>query len=154
GGNTIGGSAAGAGNVIGSFASVGLQFGVSQGGSGTVQGNRIGVDATGTVALMNVGTYGIVVNGTNGPVTIGGSAAGAGNVIRGGSNGIWVTENASMGPHVIQGNHIGVSLDGTVPFPSGTSGIFISGGTGIIGGEGAGEGNVIAYSGANAITVA
>jgi hypothetical protein len=56
---------------------------------------------------------------------------------------------------VIQGNHIGVSLDGTQPLPCGTSGIVSDNSTGgLIGGEGSGEGNVIAFNGTNAITIA
>ncbi len=78
-GATIGGSAQGAGNVI----SANAQSGVSIAGSTTtgvlILGNRIGTDATGTVALGN-GSFGVLVNGTAG-VTIGGTAHGEGNII-------------------------------------------------------------------------
>jgi CSLREA domain-containing protein len=154
GGNTIGGSASGAGNVIGTWATVGLQFAFGSAGAVSAQGNRIGTDASGTVALAG-GPYGIVIGGSNGTVTIGGSLTGAGNLIRGTLNGIWVNGSASAGTPVIQGNHIGVSLDGTVPLPSGTTGIIITNSTGgLVGGTAPGEGNVIAFSGTNAISVA
>jgi len=155
GGNTIGGSASGAGNVIGTWGTVGLQFAFGSAGAVSAQGNRIGTDATGTVALA-AGPYGIFIGGSNGTVTIGGGLANEGNLIRGTLNGIWVNGDAAAGTPVIQGNHIGVSLDGSVPLPSGTSGVLVSagGGGGLIGGTAAGERNVIAYSGSNAVVVA
>jgi hypothetical protein len=154
GGNTVGGSGAGEGNVIGTWGSVGLQFAFGAGGAVSAKGNLIGTDASGTVALAT-GPYGLVIGGNTGAVTIGGSAAGERNLIHGAANGIFINGTATAGTPVIQGNHIGVSFDGAHPLPSGASGIIIgsdsTGGT--IGGEGPGEGNVIAFSGTNAITV-
>jgi hypothetical protein len=96
-----------------------------------------------------------VIGGSNGTVTIGGSTAGAGNLIRGALNGILVNGTASAGTPVIQGNHIGLSLDGKTLLASGTSGIVISSNAGgLIGGTAAGEGNVIAFSGTNGVAVA
>jgi CSLREA domain-containing protein len=153
GGNTIGGTAAGAGNVIGTWGTVGLQFAFGSPGGANAQGNYIGIDASGSVALA-AGLYGIVIGGSNGTVTIGGSAPGAGNVIRGIANGILINGTASAGTPVIQGNHIGVSTDGAHPLPSGASAILISGGNGaLIGGTNSGEGNVIAFNGTNAISI-
>jgi CSLREA domain-containing protein len=154
GGNTVGGSGAGEGNVIGTWGSVGLQFAFGAGGAVSAKGNLIGTDASGTVALAT-GPYGLVIGGNTGAVTIGGSAAGERNLIHGAANGIFINGTATAGTPVIQGNHIGVSFDGAHPLPSGASGIIIgSDGTGgTIGGEGPGEGNVIAFSGTNAITV-
>lgn len=158
GGDTIGGSAAGAGNVVGTWTSGGgLNLGLSGFHPGllTAQGNLIGTDATGKVALA-AGPYGIAIGGGGGTYKIGGSGAGEGNVIHGSQNGIFVNADASGGTPLIQGNHIGISLDGTVRLPSGTSGIIISagGGGGLVGGTAPGEGNVIAYNGTNAVTVA
>jgi CSLREA domain-containing protein len=151
GGNTVGGTGAGAGNVIGTWNTAGLQFAFGSAGACTAQGNRIGVDASGTVALAG-GSYGITMGGSNGTVTIGGSAAGAGNLIRGTSNGIYIFDSASAGTPVIQGNHIGVGLDVTKPMPSAASGILVTESNGgLIGGTAPGEGNVIAFSSTNAI---
>jgi CSLREA domain-containing protein len=153
GGNTVGGSGAGEGNFIGTWGTVGLQFAFGSGGAVSAKGNFIGTDASGTVVLAT-GLYGLFIGGNTGTVTIGGSANGEGNLIHGAANGIYINGTATGGTPVIQGNHIGISLDGAHPLPSAASGIIIgsdnSGGT--IGGEGPGEGNVIAFSGANAIT--
>ena len=155
GGNTIGGSAAGAGNVIGTWGTVGLQFAWGAPASAVVaKGNRIGTDATGTVPLA-VGTYGIFVGNTNGSVTIGGGAAGEGNVIRGAQNHLRVFGNAALGnTFTIQGNHFGLCADGASP--SATSGINIdnSNVAGLIGGTTAGERNEITCSGTNGVSIA
>ena len=157
GGNTIGGSSEGAGNVIGTWtASAGLQFSLSvfHPGVDIAKGNRIGTDASGTVALAT-GPYGIVIAGSGGTYTIGGGGAGDGNLIRGAQNGIYVHGDTSGGAPVIQGNHIGVSLDGTQALPCGTSGIVSDNSTGgMIGGTLPGEGNVIAANGTNAVIIA
>jgi hypothetical protein len=74
---TIGGSAAGAGNVISGNTFDGINlFHFATGG--IVQGNLIGTDVTSTGALDN-GRYGIVA--ANGPQTIGGTLPGERNVI-------------------------------------------------------------------------
>ncbi len=74
--NSIGGAAAGAGNIISSN-SLGIDMG--RGSSGTViQGNIIGTDATATLNLGNrvTGILAVTASGA-----IGGTAQGAGNVI-------------------------------------------------------------------------
>jgi CSLREA domain-containing protein len=154
GGNTIGGSVAGAGNVIGAWGLAGLQFSSNSfnPGAASAQGNRIGTDASGTVGLA-AGPYGIVIGGSSGTVTIGGGGAGEGNLIRGAQNGIYVNGDAAAGTPVIQGNRIGVGLDGA-PLPSGTSGIVVANSSGgLIGGTAANEGNVIGCNGTNAVAV-
>jgi hypothetical protein len=123
------------GNTAGTFSGA-IQFG--GGLSGTVQGNLIGTDATGMLAIPNAdGLY------ANVGITIGGSAPGAGNVISGNSlDGIFI-----QGNDVIQGNKIGVAVDGTTPLGNGLNGINIHESSGAtIGGIGAGEANVIAYN--------
>ncbi len=73
--NTIGGSAAGAGNRIGGT----IDAGIDINGDGTiVQGNQVGTDGTGTVRLAN-GYWGIRVGASNN--TIGGVGPGEGNII-------------------------------------------------------------------------
>jgi hypothetical protein len=75
---TVGGTAVGAGNVISGNAGDGIQLGYG----GVIQGNLIGTDVTGSQPLGNGGN-GIMVIAyfTSFGNTIGGTAAGAGNVI-------------------------------------------------------------------------
>jgi hypothetical protein len=133
--NTIGGTTPGSGNLLSGNGSVALNV---ESADGTiVQGNRIGTDITGTVAVPNGSAIG--VDGDN--ATIGGSAAGAGNVISGNvGSGLAITYGSGF---VIQGNFIGTDITGTKALGNGM-GINDSGGTNItIGGSGPGEGNLI-----------
>ena len=105
-GNTLGGTADGAGNVI----SGNNRFGVFLSGGDTsgnlVQGNRIGTDAAGTAALGN-GADGVALFSGAAQNTIGGPAAGAANLISGnGRFGILDVDNAAA-DNVFQGNRIG-----------------------------------------------
>jgi uncharacterized repeat protein (TIGR01451 family) len=145
--NTIGGSTAGSGNLI----SANGRFGrPNDGRSGieiwlgatanTVQGNLIGTDVTGTMALPNR-EYGVFVQGspTN---TIG--TPGAGNLISGnGLHGIYIEQNTSSGNNV-SGNRIGTDNAGTSALPNGGHGIYIlDAPTNSIGGAGTAGKNVI-----------
>ena len=112
----------------------------------TIQGNLIGTDATGMLALGH--WYGISARlfTPGAGATVGGSAAGEGNVISGnGVAGVQTRFNNSA--WVIRGNRIGTNAAGTGPLPNGT-GIDIEGSIGVVvGGTSPGEGNVIAYNG-------
>ncbi len=87
-GNTIGGLASGAGNVISNnFHGIGLN-----GAANLIAGNMVGTNSAGTAALGNFDD-GIDVDGNAN--TIGGTASGAGNVISANGNyGIWITGTA------------------------------------------------------------
>ncbi len=112
--NTIGGTTAGAGNVISGNAGNGIFLGGSE---DLVAGNLIGTTANGLVALGN--GQGIEVWGSDN--TIGGTSAGARNIISGNSNpslgnGIDIE---AVGPggaeyNVVEGNYIGTDITGTV----------------------------------------
>jgi CSLREA domain-containing protein len=98
--NTIGGSAAGAGNVISGNGDVGISLGYAEGT--TIEGNFIGTDVTGTVALGNQGS-GITLQSDN--VTVGGTDPGAANLIAfNGGAGVVVTGPVSG--NAIRGNSI------------------------------------------------
>jgi len=135
----IGGTVAGARNVICGQANGGISI---TGSGHTIQGNFIGTDVTGTNVYASF-SAGIALGGVN--TLVGGSAAGAGNVIAGfNAGGISVT-----GPtNVIQGNFIGTDPTGTLVLGNGGNGIVISFTSGnTIGGTNAGEGNAIAFNG-------
>jgi large repetitive protein len=78
--NTIGGTVAGARNVV----SGNKQDGIVLDGGGTtanlIQGNFIGTDGTGTLNLGNTGP-GVSIDGGAASNTVGGTVAGAGNII-------------------------------------------------------------------------
>jgi titin len=146
--NTIGGTANGAGNVISGNNRYGVFLTIPSGAdigaaNNVVEGNLIGTNAAGSSAVPNVAT-GIVFGGGNGD-TIGGTAAGAGNLISGnGDFGIVATS----GDLVIEGNKIGTDLIGTVAIPNGLDGIYVVGGSFItIGATTPGGGNLISGNG-------
>jgi len=151
-GNTIGGTTAEARNVIS-----GNAYGVFISGSGTsgnqVQGNYIGTDVTGTAALGNSNTGVFIYDAPSN--TIGGRAAGTGNVISGnGSVGVYITRSGSTGNQV-QGNLIGTDKDGISALGNASHGVLIEWGPTLntIGGTAAGAGNTIAHNGGDGARV-
>jgi hypothetical protein len=143
--NTIGGTDPGAGNVIyGPRSAVVFgQANIITTDSNVLQGNRIGTDATGTIALG--GEYGVAGSNTgDGTVnTIGGTAAGAGNVISGSGIGILFQGN---GTFITQGNLIGTDPTGTQPVGNGIGACISFPPGSLIGGINPGEGNVVAFN--------
>ncbi len=101
----------------------------------------LGTDPTGAIAVPN-GVGVVLTSGVTGNV-IGGSAAGARNLISGNTAGI---QSTGGGATVIQGNLIGTSITGNAPISNGR-GISLTGTTDfLIGGPDPGQGNVIAAS--------
>lgn len=143
-GNTIGGTAPGSGNLISGNQINGVQLHGEYASGNTVQGNLIGTDANGTVALGN-GESGIAIH-TARNNTIGGTEAGARNILSGNTFGILIATNDANG-NIIRGNYIGTDATGSVAIPNLQTGILLwSEGT-IIGGAEAGAGNVISGNG-------
>ena len=155
-GNTIGGTAAGAGNVI-SANQIGIVFDGSYGGpsgpsSNLVQGNFIGTNAAGTAAVggQAIGVWLFTAATDN---TIGGTAAGAGNLISGNVSGI-VLNGAGTTRNTVSGNFIGTDVTGTSGVANGTGVSIVNGAAdNTIGGTAAGAGNVIAFNGGQGVAV-
>ncbi len=148
----IGGTTAAQGNVISGNANGGMRL--ESGASGNViEGNYIGTDPTGTASQSN-GWDGIrITGGANN--TIGGTAAGAGNVISGNSGpGIEITGTASTS-NVVAGNFIGTNAAGTAAVPNSTSGVSVESGAdgNLIGGTTAGDGNLIEFNAAAGVAI-
>ncbi len=151
-GAQVGGTAAGAGNVV----SANLRSGIDlNGGTSTgvvIEGNRIGTDPTGTADRGN-GQDGIFL-ADSAATRIGGTAPGAGNVISGnGFSGIEASLGA--GGSVIQGNLIGTAADGVTPLGNDRQGVvatFVDGPL-TIGGADPGAGNTIAANGRDGVAV-
>ena len=135
-GNVIGGSTAAARNVIGENVGAGI---VVRGSNTTIQGNYVGLNATGDV---DANGSGIQVSGAAGGTLIGGTTSGAGNVISG-NTGDGVTLSAvSDAPNRLVGNVIGLDPTGASPRPNGVGVTVASGAAGNVIGA-AGTGNVI-----------
>jgi IPT/TIG domain/S-layer homology domain len=122
-----------------------------EGATGTVviQGNLVGTNAAGTSAVPNAAVgMSTTSNGVGGSFIIGGSAAGAGNVISGNAaQGLEVFANGSGATaFTVYGNLVGTDATGTLPVPNGAWGIDATAVGAVIGGIGPGEGNVVAYN--------
>ena len=123
-GNTIGGTDAGAGNVIaGNVASGGLlgggQIVIIFANDNLVEGNDIGTDAEGAALAGETGAGVALLDGTGN--TIGGTTAAARNVISGNAMGVRFDFDSSV--NVVEGNFIGTDLTGTVANANGGDGI-------------------------------
>ncbi len=131
----IGGSGPDEGNLISANQVCGITFtadGVQ------IQGNLIGVDSTGTMALPN--WLGIVAAGSE--ALIGGSSAQQGNVISG-NEGYGISAGQGTENVVIRGNKIGTDINGSAQIPNGEEGILLTGSDVLIGGDSPGEANLI-----------
>lgn len=150
--NVIGGTTAGARNVISGNGDDGIQISALS-SDNTIQGNRIGTTSGGGAAMGNA-AVGIVVQTNANDNLIGGTVAGAGNLISGnGTGGIFVS--GADGTR-IQGNRIGTKADGSGDLGNLGDGVFItnaldgtSADDNLIGGTGGA--NVIAGNGFNGV---
>ena len=142
--NLVGGTTAGVRNVISGNSEEGLRMAVDGPTSNPaklnkVQGNYIGTDLSGAVALPN--GYGVVIVGADENV-IGGDAAGMRNVISGNKrDGLRIQNdvdaNDAARDNKIQGNYVGTAADGTTAMGNLEHGITLLGQV---------TGNVIGYS--------
>jgi len=152
--NTIGGTAAGAENVISGNARYGVIISTAGTTGNMVEGNLIGSNAAGNGALPNA-FHGVVINGGATGNTIGGTADEAGNVISGNARVGVVISNATTTGNVVQGNLIGTDVAGSGALPNNAHGVLITGGaTGnTIGGTADGAGNVVSGNSLNGVKV-
>lgn len=133
----IGGTASGARNVVSGNGSDGIELNTSATGA-NIQGNYVGLDATGTIGLGNTST-GINASGVN--AIVGGIASGAENIVSdNGTGGILVGGDDST----VIGNLVGTSADGLTEIGNTSVGILAAGDDVIIGGDTVAERNVVA----------
>jgi len=129
----VGGSTPGSRNLL---TACGVAVSAPAGNVGAkVQGNLINLAATGDALLTPPcpsATFPIVLNGSGAQIL--------GNVIAGGSSGIFVSGSG----HTVRGNLIGTDATGTVAFGLSQSGMDVTGTNHLIGGSAPGDGNVIA----------
>ncbi|MGH9907829.1 MAG: Calx-beta domain-containing protein, partial [Pyrinomonadaceae bacterium] len=144
--NLIGGTEAGAGNVISGNVLGGVSMFESNATGNQVQGNFIGTNAAGSAALGNSADGVLITLGAKNN-TIGGATPAARNIISGnkGMGGVRLNAGGTTG-NKVQGNFIGTDVTGTTDLGNDFSGVVLetsaSGNT--IGGSG-GAGNTIAF---------
>ncbi len=142
-GITVGGTTAGAGNVISGNGGSGVEFNGTS--DNLVEGNFIGTDPTGTKIVGNA-QDGVEISGGNN--TVGGTTGAARNVIAGNTDdGVYIT---GPGNNLVEGNYIGVDASGEVGLGNGNSSpeVLIDSAAGnTIGGTNSGAGNVISGNG-------
>ncbi len=113
-------------------------------GGNTVEGCLIGTNAAGTAAQGNA--QGVFIDNASNN-TVGGSTASARNVISGhtGTNGVGVLiSGLNATGNTVRGNFIGTNAAGTAAVPNNSAGVHLNDApSNIVGGTGAGEGNVI-----------
>jgi CSLREA domain-containing protein len=157
--NTIGGKVIGstsgalAANVISGNTGVGVRLADAGTTMNRVQGNYLGTDAAGAVAVPN-GSDGVaIVNGAANN-TVGG--AGLGNIISGnGGDGVHVADLGTTG-NLVQGNLIGTDQTGNNPLANSGNGVALvhAAATNSVGGAGlplAGLGNLISGNGGDGV---
>jgi CSLREA domain-containing protein len=139
----VGGTTPAARNVISGNRRDGIQM--LHGGSpvvdAVVEGNFIGTDVSGTLALGN--GAGVRADRATG-LRIGGATPAARNVISANlAEGVFITLSAGID---VQGNFIGVGADGTAPLGNGANGVHVSASNVTVGGTQPGAGNIIAFN--------
>lgn len=150
--NTIGGAAAGAGNLISGNAQRGVYLTDSGTTGNVIQGNFIGTDATGTVALLgnpsSNGNSGIAAhNGASNTLILN-------NLISGmQAHGVEIAFNT--GDCIVRGNLIGTNAGGTAAIPNLGVGVLINySSTGnTVGGTTANDRNVISANGGGGVAI-
>jgi hypothetical protein len=150
--NTIGGTTAADANVIGfsnsnALSAAGLEMVGSMAIRNVVEGNLIGISASGANLGNNFGIY--INDGANN--TIGGTVAGTANTIGFNVAGVNIDGTAATGHNAVEGNFIGTNSVGS-KLGNGY-GIAIAGSNNTIGGTVAGAGNTIADNTVDAVHV-
>jgi hypothetical protein len=147
--NVVGGTVAGARNIISGNGGSGVRVNISSGNQ--IIANFIGTDVTGTTKLSN-GLDGIGIFSPSN--IIGGTSSGAGNVIAGNwMNGIEISDSGNINNQV-QGNFIGTDKTGSAKLGNSRSGVSVSfAWNTIIGGAVPGARNVISGNGWTGIMI-
>jgi titin len=153
--NTVGGTAAGAGNLIGGNTLDGVEIDSAGTSGNLVQGNTVGTNAAGntTTALQN-GWAGVFLGYGATQNTVGGTAAGAGNLLSNNfETGLEIFQAGTTG-NLVQGNTVGTNAAGTSIVGNGVNGIFLLDTTAnTIGGTTAAAGNLISGNKVDGIDV-
>ncbi|MEN3332392.1 MAG: hypothetical protein V7641_1757 [Blastocatellia bacterium] len=142
--NIIGGTSGEARNIISGNNNNGILINNGSGAMGNiVQGNYLGTDVTGTVALGNT-LDGVYINASNNMV--GGATAASRNIISGNAQG--GAGIVSSSNNIVQGNYIGSDVTGTLDLGNGNDGVRMTNASNnTIGGSSAEARNIISGNG-------
>jgi uncharacterized protein (TIGR03437 family) len=148
---TVGGTAAGARNIIAANRLSGISIYFDAAGT-VVQGNFIGTNASGTAVLGNA-AHGILISQAVNSL-VGGTSAGGRNIISGnGLHGVEIAGGSTTGNRV-EGNYIGTDGGGTRDFGNGHSGVHLTSAPGnVIGGAAAGARNLISGNNVHGVDI-
>ena len=150
-GNTIGGTVAGARNIISASGLNGVNVQGAAATGNLIQGNLIGTDVSGTVGLGNA-AMGVWIEAPD--TVLGGSTPAARNVISANGNVGVLIQNAVATGNLVQGNYIGTDASGTMELGNAASGVIIGdAATNTIGGPTAAERNVISGNGGTGVEI-
>lgn len=140
--NVIGGIGSGSRNVISGNGRDGVIIVNSGSVLNAIQGNFIGVDASGSKALGN-GWYGVEISRQDN--VVGGSAVGAGNVVSANGYGGIVLFKSTASGNRVQGNYVGTDSTGTKKIGNTGRGIEFTNGAhdNLVGGDRFSQRNVI-----------
>ena len=147
--NTIGGTSAGAGNLISGNTGDGVYIGYAGTTGNVVLGNLIGTNAAGATGLGN--SRGVQIAGGATGNIVGGTVTGASNVISGNDgDGVQISGANS---NLVLGNFIGTNSADATGLGNSSNGIFITNGASAntIGGAGSAATNVISGNSKNGI---
>jgi len=142
--NTIGGLTAASRNVIGGSIYQGMVIRDPGSDHNTVEGNYLGLNASGTAPLPTAWS-GLQIFGGARSNLIGGYTSAARNIIAGNSQQGIVISETNSDDNVIAGNYIGLDPTGSFAIPNGWAGVEIFGGakSNIVGGDSPAARNVI-----------
>jgi hypothetical protein len=160
--NRVGGTTPAARNVLSGNGRFGVGIGTAGAGqpsfSNVIQGNLIGTDASGTVALPNGTSFpgqlgGVGITPNQGAVSgnlIGGPTPEARNVISGNVGAGVLLQGSDLR---VEGNFIGTDVTGNAPLPNMGAGLSVSSSATTVGGTEAGTANRIAHNGSAGISI-
>ncbi len=150
--NTIGGTTTQGANVISGNNNDGILVSSLDNGPGStntvIEGNYIGIDASGSIAVGNSNNGVHIVYGAG--TVVGGLSANARNIISGNQAGVYL-ENSATGI-LIEGNFIGTDVRGFKALGNQFDGVLLSGTLNTVGGTVAKAANLISGNGRNGVS--
>jgi len=150
--NEIGGTLAGQGNTISDNGEHGVEIAGSSSTFNKVLGNRIGTNANGSSDFGNADDGVRIGNASNN--TIGGTSAGARNVISGNdANGVFISGTDIATFNKVEGNFIGTDASGTGALGNAEVGVRVETPGNFIGGTVTGSRNVISDNGGTGVSI-